>query len=127
MRLIVDENVPESVAVFLETRGHEVLRVRDHFGRMTPDEFIAWAGDEFEAVVVTLDRDFKALAARAPAGGRQRFRRLGYISLRCKEPRAPERIGEFIEEIEREHARAQSRRDRRLIVEITESSYRIVR
>lgn len=127
MRLIVDENVPDSLATFLAQRGHHVDLVRERFGQMTPDEFIAWVGDAQQAVVVTFDRDFDRLVARAPEGGRNRFKSLGRISLRCSEPRALSRIREFIDEIEAEYDRCQQRRDRRLIVRITETSYSIVR
>ncbi len=127
MRLIVDENVPDSVADFLKSRGHTVMLVREHFGQMTPDEFIAWVGDIHESVVVTFDRDFKQLVSRVPRGGRRQFHRLGRISLRCREPRALARVKEFIEDIEREYERSLNRRDRRLIVQITETNYTVVR
>ena len=127
MRLLIDENVPDSVAVFLRERGHDVQLVRESFGQMTPDEFIAWAGDDLEAIVVTIDKDFRQIVKRVPVGGRRRFNSLGRISLRCRETRALARIREFIDDIEREHDRLQGRPDQRLIVEITESSYRIVR
>ncbi len=101
--------------------------VREQFGQMTPDEFIAWVGDDLGAIVVTIDKDFRALIQRVPAGGRRRFHSLGRISLRCRESRARARLSEFIEEIEREFDRLQSVRDKRLIVEITETSYTIKR
>ena len=127
MRLLVDENVPNSVSEFLRGRGHDVDLVRDRLGQMTPDEYIAWVGDELGAVVVTMDKDFNEIVKRIPQGGRLKFKALGRISLKCRESQATVRIREFIEEIEREYDRLQGRRDKRLIVEITASSYRIVR
>ncbi|MGE5597176.1 MAG: DUF5615 family PIN-like protein [Hyphomicrobiales bacterium] len=127
MHLIIDENVPDSVASFLKDRGHHVELVRERFGQMTPDEFIAWVGDEQGAIVVTLDRDFRRLVERVPSGGKAKFRSLGRISLRCKEPRALARMREFIEDIEREHERAQLRPVRRMIVEITETTFTVIR
>ncbi|HXU25361.1 MAG TPA: DUF5615 family PIN-like protein [Tepidiformaceae bacterium] len=127
MRLLIDENVPNSVSAFLRDRGHEVDLVRDRLGQMTPDEYIAWVGDELGAVVVTMDKDFNAIVKRVPPGGRAKFKSLGRISLKCRESQASARMREFIEEIEREYDRLQGRRDQRLIVEITASSYRIVR
>lgn len=127
MRLLVDENVPDSVATFLRERGHEVLLVREQLGQMTPDDFIAWVGDDLGAIVVTVDKDFRTLVRRVPVGGRRRFQSLGRISLRCRESRARARLNEFIEEIEREFDRLQSLRDKRLIVEITETSYTVKR
>ena len=127
MHLLVDENVPDSVARFLAGRGHHVELVRDRLGQMTPDQYVAWVGDELGAIVVTMDRDFKQIVARVPHGGRARLKSLGRISLRCRESRALARLQDFIEDIELEYERLQSRSDARLIVEINETSYRIVR
>jgi predicted nuclease of predicted toxin-antitoxin system len=127
MRLLIDENVPDSVSKFLRERGHEVDLVRDSLGQMTPDEFVAWVGDDLGAIVVTIDKDFKSLVSRMPTFGRRRFSALSRISLRCRETQALSRMQEFIEEIEREYDRLQGRSDKRLIVEITGSSYRIIR
>ena len=41
MRLLIDENVPDSVAQFFASRGHEVLYARDLLPRGTPDQVIA--------------------------------------------------------------------------------------
>ena len=41
MALLVDENVPASVATFLADRGHEVRLVRELFPAGTPDPVIA--------------------------------------------------------------------------------------
>ncbi|MBI2766702.1 MAG: DUF5615 family PIN-like protein [Chloroflexi bacterium] len=85
MRLLIDENVPDSVAVFFRERGHRVDLVRERLGQMTPDDFIAWVGDSMGAVVVTIDKDFRAIVERVPKGGRRKFNALGRISLRCRE------------------------------------------
>ncbi len=127
MRLLIDENVPDSVAVFLRARGHDVSLVREILGQMTPDDFVAWVGNDMSAIVVTIDRDFNRIIRRVPTGGRTALRSAGRISLRCRESQALGRLREFVEEIEREFDRLQSRSDGRLIVEITGSSYRIVR
>lgn len=77
------------------------------------------------AVVLTIDKDFSRIIERV--GSRRRFNTVGRISLRCRESRALARMKDFIEEIESEHERAQGRRDKRLIIEITDTSYRIIR
>ena len=127
MHLLIDENVPDSVSEFLRSRGHTVDLVRERLGQMTPDDFIAWIGEELGAIVVTIDKDFRAIVERVPKGGRRKFNNLGRISLRCRETRALARLAEFIEEIEQEHERVLSRADRRLIVEVTETSFTIKR
>jgi predicted nuclease of predicted toxin-antitoxin system len=127
MRLLIDENVPDSVSEFLASRGHEVELVRERFGQMTPDQYIAWVGDSLSVIVVTIDKDFRQMVSRIPHATQRRFRRLGRISLRVRESQALGRVREFIEEIEAEHARVEARRDRRLIIEITQTGFRIVR
>lgn len=127
MLLLVDENVPQSVADFFRARGHDVRLVRDLFPSGTPDPIIAKLGDELAAIVVTWDTDFRRLAARVPAGQRQRFRRLGRITFRCSESRGRTRAEDLIEWIEFEYEQVQKKRDKRLIVEITETSFRVLR
>lgn len=126
-RLIIDENVPDSVARFLSERGHDVQLVRERFGQMTPDEFISWIADIEGAIVVTADRDFRRIVSRVPRGAQTRFKKLGRISLRCRESRALSRVQLFIDEIEREFERSQAAKDSRVIVEITETTFVFVR
>jgi predicted nuclease of predicted toxin-antitoxin system len=126
--LLIDENVPESVASFFRDRGHDVRFVRDLLLPGTPDAVVAALGDELAAVIVTWNhRDFKRLAARVPEGNVQRFRRLGRINFRCNEAHGRRRAEDFIEEIEFHYAQAQKRRDTRLMIEITATGFRIVR
>ena len=127
MLLLIDENVPNSVAEFFRERGHDVRLVRDLFPSGTPDPVITKLGDELAAIVVNWDRDFRRNVARVPVGNRQRFRKLGRISFRCSEARGRKRVEELIEWIEFEYNQVQQRRDKRLIVEITDTSFRVVR
>jgi predicted nuclease of predicted toxin-antitoxin system len=103
MRLLVDENVQDSVAEFLRSRGHEVYLVREVLAPGTPDSALSKLGESLELIVVTWDRDLRALAKRAPRGERQKYRRLGRISLRCSQARALSRIQQVIESIEFEY------------------------
>lgn len=128
MHLLIDENVPDSVARYFAERGHEVQFVRELFAAGTADPVIAAIGDTMGAIVVTWDKDFRSLVARAPRGSRVRFRRLGRISFRCAEPRGRRRAEETIDLIEYEHDRMQRKGgDQRLIVEINETGIRITR
>lgn len=127
MLLLIDENVPDSVATFFRDRGHGIKLVRDLFPSGTPDPIIAKLGDELQAIIVTWDRDFRRLASRLPAGTRQRFRRLSRISFRCSEAHGRRRVEELIESIEFEFAQVQKRRDKRLLIEITETTFRLTR
>jgi predicted nuclease of predicted toxin-antitoxin system len=58
MLLLIDENVPTSIAEFFTSRGHEVKFVLDLLPGGTPDPVIATVGDRLAAIVVTWDRDF---------------------------------------------------------------------
>ncbi|HEY7031833.1 MAG TPA: DUF5615 family PIN-like protein [Thermomicrobiales bacterium] len=127
MVLIIDENVPDQVADFFRERGHLVIQVRDFLDVGVSDESVASRADELMAVVVTWDRDFKRLVGRVPIGERLRFRRLGRSSFDCRPERGRRRAEQLIDYIEFAYEVESRRRDRRLIVEITETSFRVVR
>lgn len=121
MLLLIDENVPMSVANVFAERGHEVRLVRDLFPSGTPDPVIATIGDRLAAIVVTWDRDFDQLISRVPKGNRARFRRLGRISFRCNEVRGKALLEKWIEMIEFHYERCKNDPDLRMIVQIQES------
>lgn len=126
MLLLIDENVPNSVAHFFVDRGHDVRYVRDLFPGGTPDPVIATIGDRMAAVVVTWDRDFESLVQRVPAGNRARFRRLGRISFRCNETRGRILLERWIDMIELHYERAGRNADLRMIVQIQESGVKFM-
>lgn len=126
MLLLIDENVPDSVAQFLAARGHEIRYVRDLFPGGTPDPVIATVGDRLSAVVATWDRDFEGLVSRVPRGSRRRFRRLGRISFRCKETRGLPLLERWIDHIEFHYERALKQRDFRMILQVQESGIKIM-
>jgi predicted nuclease of predicted toxin-antitoxin system len=125
--LLMDNNVPDRVSDFLRERGHDVRLVRDLFPSGTADIVIlAWANEQ-SAIVVTHDRDFHRLIQRAQTHYRDRAHKAGRISLLGLEMNARKRVEDFIESIEFEHLQVQQILDKRLIVEITDSAFRIVR
>ena len=126
MLLLIDENVPDSVARVFVERGHDVRFVRDLFPSGTPDPVIATLGDRIGAVIVTWDRDFESLVRRIPQGNRSRFRRLGRISFRCNELRGVQLAEKWIGQIELLHTLAQQSLDFRMIVEITETAVKFM-
>jgi len=79
-----------------------------------------------EAVLVSLDTDFKALAPRAGVG-KQRFRTLSRIGLKCSEPQAAKRIIAALSLIEHEWDLAQRSGDKRMIIEIGQTTIRSIR
>ena len=128
MRLLIDEDVPQSVADLFVERGHEVILVRDILLPGTPDPVIAAMGDEMEAIVVTWNqKDFRRLASRTPRGTRQMFRRLGRISFRCNQARGRARLAQVIESIEFEYVQSTRLSDSRLLMEIGDNFFRVLR
>jgi predicted nuclease of predicted toxin-antitoxin system len=126
MLLLIDENVPNSVAQVFMGRGHDVRFVRDLFPAGTPDPVIATIGDRLSAIVVTWDRDFEAIVRRIPEGNRARFRRLGRISFRCNEARGREHLEKWIDMIEFHYDKASDRSDIRMIVQIQDSGVKFM-
>jgi predicted nuclease of predicted toxin-antitoxin system len=124
LRLIFDQNVPESVVGFLEGRGHEVQRARDLLLAQAPDEVLAAVGARNEAIVVSWDKDFKVLASKMPSGTKTRFRKLGRINFQCKESQGRTRLEQVIELVDFAYARAQERADKRFIAIIGASFVR---
>jgi predicted nuclease of predicted toxin-antitoxin system len=128
MTLLIDECVPHSVARVFAERGHTVVFVTQHLAAQAPDPLIAVAGDRLEAIVVTWNhKDFKTLTARVPHDNVIKFRKLGRISFRVNEARGAHRAHELIEWIEFEYGQVQKRNDRRLLIEIMETTFRLIR
>ena len=128
MLLLIDENVPDSVAQFFRERGHDVRLVRDLFLPGTADPVIASVGNDLGAIIVTWNhKDFKKLATQIPIGHRQRFRNLGRINFRCNEVQGRRRAESNIESIEFEFMQAQKRPDKRLLIEISDTSLRVLK
>jgi predicted nuclease of predicted toxin-antitoxin system len=124
MLLLVDENVPNSVAEFFASRGHEVRYVRDVLPAGTPDPVIAAVGDRIGAVVVTWDKDFDKLVSRVPEGNKNAFRRLGRISFRCDYAKGRALAEKWIEHIEFHYRRACEDSDIRMICQVQESGFK---
>ncbi|OLB93480.1 MAG: hypothetical protein AUH30_20095 [Candidatus Rokubacteria bacterium 13_1_40CM_68_15] len=54
------------------------------------------------------------------------MRRLGRINFRCAESLGRQRAEQVIEIIEADYERAQKRRDKRLLIEVTQTSVRLI-
>lgn len=125
MRLFVDHCVPDSVAQVFETAGYEVVRLREKTAPDSPDTLVAAVAEANDAVLVTMDGDFKSIAARSGVGQR-RFRRLSLIRFeKCRESIAARRLQSALSLIEHEWQRAaQTAGDRRIFVVITSETIR---
>lgn len=90
MRFLVDEDVPQEAVEYLRQRGHTVLLSRDLLAPATPDEVVAKLADDEAAILVTCNaKDFKALLAKIPPGGRQAYRFASRITLETVRARGP--------------------------------------
>lgn len=118
MRFFIDHCVPESVARALEDAGREVIRLRTRTAPDSPDTLVAAVAEANNAILVTMDGDFKALAARTGIGHR-RYRRLSLVRFeRCRESRAAERMMAALSLIDHEWALSSENKDRRIFIVI---------
>lgn len=127
MRLLLDQNVPNSVATVFENRGHAVLYLREITDPSAPDIVVAAISEIEEAILVSADGDFRKIAPRVPDGQRKRFRKLSRITLRCNAPQTAQRVSEAMSLIESEYEIAQGRHDPRMIIVIGNSYIRTER
>jgi predicted nuclease of predicted toxin-antitoxin system len=124
MRLFVDHCVPESVPKMLEERGYTVIRLREKTAPDSPDSLVAAVAEANNAVLVTMDGDFKTIAARTGIGQR-RYRRLSLIRFeKCRESQAAHRLKQALSLIEHEWGIGSEGSDRRIFVVITASAIR---
>lgn len=123
----MDNNVAESVGKALEKENHEVMRLRKCMAPDSTDPVVAIVCVENERVLITHDKDFKAISKRL-ALTKRKCRLLHRVALHCSEPNAANRINEALSVIESEWGRVQSSGGRhQMIVEISEVAIRIVR
>ena len=127
MHILLDQNVPDSVATVFENRGHTVLYLRDVLAPDSPDEIVAAFSEAENAVLVSLDGDFRRLAPRIPDRQRRRFKKLSRIELRCNPIQTEQRLSVAMSLIEAEYQIAQASRDSRMIVSIGNSFIRTER
>jgi len=124
VKFFIDQNVPDSVGQFLASNHYEVVSLRRRIPTNSPDTLVAAVAEANNAILVTFDPDFKALASRIGIG-RRRFARLSLIRFeRCRESQAAKRMEAALSLIEHEWAIGSGLRDRRLFVVITSQTIR---
>lgn len=111
LKFLMDNNVPEGVARFLLSRGHDVTRVRDIMPSDSPDPIVATAAINDGRILVSWDRDFNHQRFQ-----RDRFRALQRIGFSCPEPDGERRLSAVIERVEFEAS--QSSPERPLLMKI---------
>jgi hypothetical protein len=123
----MDENVPRSVWRVFADQGHQIVDATEELLPSAPDGLIARYGDIHAAVVVTWNRrDFRKLSPLVPADNVRRFRRLSWIAFRCTESRGAERARRWMAAIDFHLSLASQRRDSRLMIDITETTFTVI-
>ena len=126
-RYFVDQGVPESVARLLEEHGFEVIRLRHKIAVNSPDTLVAAVAEANNAILVTMDGDFKSIVSRNSIGQR-RYRRLSLLRFEhCRESRAAERLGKALSLVQHEWDYGAEQKDRRMFVVITTDTIRTYR
>ena len=116
--------MPESVAKALEAAGREVIRLRTKTAPDSPDTLVAAVAEANSAVLVTMDGDFKSIAARTGIGQR-RYRKLSLVRFeKCREARAADRLNSALSLIDHEWMCGNGERDRRMFVVIMPEAIR---
>lgn len=126
MRFFIDHCVPESVARILEAHKCEVIRLREKTAPDSPDTLVAAVSEANNAILVSMDGDFKSIAARNGIGQR-RYRRLSLLRFeRCRESKAAQRLASAISLIMHEWniGAGTESKDRRMFVVITADTIR---
>ncbi len=118
--------MPDAVGRALQAAGHEVILLRTQLAPNSPDPLVAAVAEMNDAVLVSLDSDFKSLAPRSGVG-KQRFKTLSRIGLKCNEPQAAKRIEAALSLIVHEWDFSRRGSDKRMIVEIGQTTIRTIR
>jgi len=124
MCFFTDHCVPESVPKLLESLNYEVIRLRSKSAPDSPDNLVAAVAEANNAVLVSMDSDFKSMVSRIGIGQRS-FRKLSLIRFeRCRESHAAARMKSAMSLIEHEWRNGNGLHDRRMFVVITEKTIR---
>ena len=118
MRVMLDENVPVSVAAVFRRHQFTVKFIRELIPQGSVDELVAFVSEQNDAILASFDGDFKRIAPRIPDGQRRRFRKLSRIFFRCPEHKAAGRLEKSMSLLFHELEILQQGGDPRMILEI---------
>lgn len=122
---LVDNCVPASVNRLLVDAGHDVVSVREVAMGDAADRVIAVASCQSARVLVSTDRDFKALA-RELRVTRKNSHKLHRVAFSCPDVRIKTRLKEALALIEWEWEQG-GRGKRRMEVQVSDVSIRVIR
>lgn len=126
MRFLTDEHIGTSVVEFLRTKSKYVYLARHELGPGASDPAIVIDAIKRGAIVVSCDRDFRALFEQVPVGHRRNFDRLcGRIELKqIPMTEIIERLRALWPVIASTERLARKRRQR-LIMRVTKTSFTV--
>lgn len=79
---------------------------------------VAKTAQDMGAILISDDGDFAKVAGRKPTAQKPRFRKLSRVNMKCKHAVAANRLAAAMTLIEFEYEIAQSRPDKRMIVDV---------
>jgi len=97
-RFLIDENVSASAIRVLRLYGRELLESRDVTGTQSPDRILEWVAHTHQCILVSRDRDFKAIIKGVKARELQKTART--IILRGNEVTEADRLQQCLPIIE---------------------------
>lgn len=118
--LFFDNNVPDSIARYLQGRGHSVLRLRFHIPADSPDPLVAMTAMTASRILVTLDKDFNDQRFQ-----QERFAKLSRISLSGAPHTLLGAVKEHLHLIEYQWQHVHRTRATRMIVHLKAGQFRI--
>ena len=119
MRFLLDAGVPDLVAQPFRDAGHHVVLHRDLLPEGSPDELVCRTAVLEDAILVAVDRDMRRIARPyGTPGDIASPRTLDLVSLLCAEWQASSRITQAMTFIENEWRFRESKRARRLWIDI---------
>lgn len=66
LRFFADHCVPRSVVEALQSKGHEILLLRDHLPTDAPDPVVIEKAQELDAILLSLNGDFADIVSYPP-------------------------------------------------------------
>lgn len=97
-RYLTDENVTRSATNVLRAAGRDAFESREVVGGQAADKVLEWVAHQQGLILVSRDRDFKAIVEGVSARGLRRAAKA--IWLRMDETREARRLGQCLPTIE---------------------------
>lgn len=122
MRFFLDEGVPRSVGTVLRERGHDVIYLAEAISLGSPDDLVAIAAQQNNAVLVACDGDMKHLAKKYGVSN-TRYKNLSLIKLSLRNlTQASHRVDQALSLIEHQWQISEGKQARRLFIEVRDEN-----